>query len=312
MFVSHAHEDKETVARPLAELLEAAGLRVWFDDNPTQIGISDRLPEKLNEGLAHSRFGLAILSRAYLSKKWTRDELDTFLMRERRGDGGEVVIPVLHDVDENALHDQYPLVSSRIWLSVSDGLDRVARSIVDVVLAKGSKSPSAESPSRRRRFLDLLDTGPDVDAVRGFLGFHPSIVTAALGMDGSPLVVRSPEFGGFRPDFCVGELQATVGRRTWRILVLGPVAGPLFEVGGDPATELGDVLDRARAMRRWAGDNLGVVREEVPGFNTEMWTTVVAGRRATLGDDEREHLAELNDLLIGANVRSYDWLVEHA
>jgi hypothetical protein len=31
VFISHASEDKETVARPLAQCLERSGLRVWYD-----------------------------------------------------------------------------------------------------------------------------------------------------------------------------------------------------------------------------------------------------------------------------------------
>jgi hypothetical protein len=32
VFISHASEDKESVARPLAEELISRGLKVWYDD----------------------------------------------------------------------------------------------------------------------------------------------------------------------------------------------------------------------------------------------------------------------------------------
>lgn len=42
VFVSHASEDKESVAIPLSELLARGGLRVWIDARECQIGDSLR------------------------------------------------------------------------------------------------------------------------------------------------------------------------------------------------------------------------------------------------------------------------------
>ena|ERR1035441_962014 len=49
VFISHASEDKATVARPLAELLRKAGLKVWLDENQARrsvmvVGVLKRLP----------------------------------------------------------------------------------------------------------------------------------------------------------------------------------------------------------------------------------------------------------------------------
>ena len=311
VFVSYAREDGDTVARPLARLLDEAGLRVWFDDNPDQIDVSDRLAEKLNLGLARSRFGVAVLSEAYLAKKWTRAELDAFLMRERRESGAEVVIPVLHGIDEQVLYERYPLVADRIWLSTGDGLEQVAASVVRVVFSKGAGSPSQAVPTVRRRFLDLLEGSPDVGDVRAFLGHHPTIVTRALGVGGEPLVVWSPPLGDHEADVCVGQLMATAGRHAWNIVSLGPVDGPLIDPGGDalPAIE-GRVAD-IKALRRWISANLSAARTSLPDVTAEFWGTVVAGRRA-MTDEEKTRLAEYNDLLMGSRIRTYDWLVDHA
>jgi len=40
IFVSHAYEDKERVARPLAELLRSVGLSVWYDEFTLKLGDS--------------------------------------------------------------------------------------------------------------------------------------------------------------------------------------------------------------------------------------------------------------------------------
>jgi TIR domain-containing protein len=70
IFVSHAAEDKATVARPLAAALRRAGARVWLDEQELTIG--DSLSEKIDEGLAHSQFGVVILSPAFFAKHWPR------------------------------------------------------------------------------------------------------------------------------------------------------------------------------------------------------------------------------------------------
>ena len=49
VFISHAWEDKEAIARPLAKALEARGLRVWFDEFTLSVG--DRLRRSIDKGL---------------------------------------------------------------------------------------------------------------------------------------------------------------------------------------------------------------------------------------------------------------------
>jgi RNA binding exosome subunit len=42
VFVSHASEDKEEVARPLATLLRDQGVKVWLDEQELHVGDSIR------------------------------------------------------------------------------------------------------------------------------------------------------------------------------------------------------------------------------------------------------------------------------
>jgi len=50
VFLSHASEDKDTIARPLYQALTAAGVSVWFDEAVLKLG--DSLRRKIDEGLA--------------------------------------------------------------------------------------------------------------------------------------------------------------------------------------------------------------------------------------------------------------------
>ena len=72
VFISHAHEDKADVARPLTEALTERGLSVWLDEHELRIG--DSLLRKIDEGLASSTFGVVVLSPDFFDKRWPRRE----------------------------------------------------------------------------------------------------------------------------------------------------------------------------------------------------------------------------------------------
>lgn len=98
VFISHASEDKKDVARPLADALTQAHLRVWLDAQELTLG--DSLPQKIDEGLRRSRFGVVILSRHFFSKSWPRAELDALVARQMRE---KTILPVLHGLAQDDL-----------------------------------------------------------------------------------------------------------------------------------------------------------------------------------------------------------------
>ncbi len=79
IFISHASDDKEAFVDPLARRLRQLAVRVWYDKFVLIPG--DRLSEKIAEGLAKSRYGLLVISPAFISKKWTRYELSGLINR---------------------------------------------------------------------------------------------------------------------------------------------------------------------------------------------------------------------------------------
>ena len=66
-FICHATEDKIDVVGPLAEMLRSRDFRVWYDR--WEITIGDSLRRKIDEGLRESRYGIVILSPAFLRKE---------------------------------------------------------------------------------------------------------------------------------------------------------------------------------------------------------------------------------------------------
>jgi TIR domain-containing protein len=70
VYISHATEYKPYV-EPLVKALEAAGIKVWFDKTALEWG--DDLRPSIDRGLANCRYGIVILSKAFLrKKKWHR------------------------------------------------------------------------------------------------------------------------------------------------------------------------------------------------------------------------------------------------
>lgn len=94
LFISHASEDKDAIVRPLATILERLSVRVWYDEFSLQLG--DSLTASIDKGLQESRYGLVVLSKAFLSKKWTEYEYRSLMTKEI--DGERVILPLWYDV----------------------------------------------------------------------------------------------------------------------------------------------------------------------------------------------------------------------
>jgi Domain of unknown function (DUF1883)/TIR domain len=130
VFISHATEDKEDLVRPLALALQKRGLRVWYDEFELRLG--DSLRRKIDAGLAQSRFGVVILSPAFLAKNWPQYELDGLVTREMTGQ--QVILPLWHKLSKNELIARSPSLADKVARSTSDfTVDEIADEIADVV-----------------------------------------------------------------------------------------------------------------------------------------------------------------------------------
>lgn len=126
VFVSHASEDKESCARPLAEALRAAGYNVWFDAFTLTVG--DSLRRSIDRGLAKSRFGVVVISPAFLSKEWPQKELDGLVAREVNG--LKVILPVWHNISREAVVAASPILADRLATSSTKGLELVVAELI--------------------------------------------------------------------------------------------------------------------------------------------------------------------------------------
>lgn len=125
VFISHASEDKNSFVRPLADALRASGLSPWYDE--TTLTVGDSLRRKIDEGLAHSRYGIVVLSHSFFAKEWPQQELDGLMAKEVVG--AKVILPVWHGITYEEVRGYSPILAGRVAAKSSEGLDAVVRKL---------------------------------------------------------------------------------------------------------------------------------------------------------------------------------------
>ena len=122
-FIAHVSEDKDEIARPLAERLNSRGLMTWYVDYSLKQG--SNLRESIDYGLARSRFGIVIVSKHFLEKQWPREELNDLATREVNGK--KVILPVWHKIGFRDVFEYSPVLADRVAISTDKGLDYVVQ-----------------------------------------------------------------------------------------------------------------------------------------------------------------------------------------
>jgi hypothetical protein len=135
VFISHASEDKDSLVRPLAELLRDQHIEVWYDEFSLKVG--DSLRRSIDQGLSQSRFGIVVLSPNFFKKQWSQWELDGLVARQNSGDA-EVILPVWHQVGRDDVLTFSPPLADKVAVNSSLGLDGVARRLAAVIRPHGS------------------------------------------------------------------------------------------------------------------------------------------------------------------------------
>lgn len=129
IFISHASEDKDEIAMPLARLLSERGYKVWIDEQELKLG--DSLRRKIDEGLLESRYGAVILSSHFFSKEWPQKELDGLVARETRE--GKTILPIWHRVTEMEIARSSPMLADKVAVDSKRGIDYLVERICDVL-----------------------------------------------------------------------------------------------------------------------------------------------------------------------------------
>lgn len=117
VFVSHAWEDKESFVDEFVQALRDRNLRVWYDTSKMKWG--DSMRAKIDEGLGHSKFGIAVLSPDYISdgKYWTKTELDGLFQLESIN--GKMLLPIWHKLTKKEVMDFSPIIAGKLAMNTA-------------------------------------------------------------------------------------------------------------------------------------------------------------------------------------------------
>ncbi|QWV00265.1 toll/interleukin-1 receptor domain-containing protein [Francisella salimarina] len=130
LFISHASEDKEDFVRPLAEALKNLGVRIWYDELTLKVG--DSLREKIDQGLIKSKFGTIVLSSSFISKSWTKYELNSMVAKEMNGH--KMILPIWHKVTKTDIINFSPALADKVALNTSiNSIDEIAKELANVI-----------------------------------------------------------------------------------------------------------------------------------------------------------------------------------
>lgn len=130
-FISHASEDKEEFVKPLAETLESMGVRVWYDEFSMKVG--DSLTKSIDRGLINSKFGVIVLSKAFMKKQWTNYEFKSLVSREMHH-GEKVILPIWHEISKNDVMAFSPHLADKVALNSStQTIEEIASDLKDVL-----------------------------------------------------------------------------------------------------------------------------------------------------------------------------------
>lgn len=162
VFICHAWEDKEEIARPLAEALQQEGLRVWYDEFELKVG--DSLRRSVAHGLRNSRYGVVILSPSFFAKELPKKELDGLAAREVNS--GKVILPIWHKVTHDDVLNFSPELADKIAILTDKGVQDVVQQLLKV-FPKEEKRKTEKSSVVHLRSEPLTVSGKEFKKVFG-------------------------------------------------------------------------------------------------------------------------------------------------
>jgi hypothetical protein len=129
VFLCHAWDDRQGLAKDLHELLVAAGVKVWFSEKDLGLGVP--MMRAIDKGLANSRIGFVLVTPALLARlpkeSFADKELSALL-------AGNQLVPIVHNTTYEALRNVSPLLASRSGLDTEeDSMAVVASKIAELV-----------------------------------------------------------------------------------------------------------------------------------------------------------------------------------
>lgn len=244
VFVSFASEHRESVARPLAERLKAAGLAVWFDEEQ----IHGHADVGINRGLTNSLCGVVLMSDEFFRKPFTLHELSGFAIAEVQS-----LVLVAYQLDRDAellVEETAERLSGSVDVTYvrlrSQRISRLTQRVVLAVVRARGADRQVRAESAESQLITLANrytsTRPDLrrEDLRRQLSEHYDYLkdiadgSAFLDEEGSDISYRH----GWQNDFMVEAREELENMESFSTSGLS-----------------NDELERALKERRWNGSS---------------------------------------------------------
>jgi TolB-like protein/tetratricopeptide (TPR) repeat protein len=268
VFLSYARAD-QVQARALAQALEGAGVRVWWD---TLIEGGAAFARSIETALQASDAVVVLWSARSVASDWVLDEA-------AHGRDMKKLVPVALDGTEPPLgFRQYQSIALRL---VREGVDdaslqAVLRAVLPLAGCAPVPRPAAASgprPDAARRRVVLGGAALAVAAGSGVLGWRRGwFGAAAPAARGSVAVLPFDNLSGdpdkaYFSDGLSEELRATLARNA-RLKVMARTSSGQFRDSTDSAVRIARQLGVAFLLDgsvRWAGDTVRVAADLIDG-----------------------------------------------
>jgi len=155
IFISHASEDKNEIVEPLVQTLEENGISCWYDKK--DIAWGDSIVGEVSEGLISSKYVVFIITRTFLTKKWTHIELNNTLNMQITS-GEKKVLPIV--VGDIQLRELPPLLQDKKYIEwnhqqeIVDELKKILGKSIDNQSITNDMF-SIPMPKRRKKITQL-------------------------------------------------------------------------------------------------------------------------------------------------------------
>ena len=208
LFISHASEDKQVFAKPLADALLSDFL-VWYDEYKLVMGSS--LRTSIDNGLRDCDYGVVIFSHNFFAKKWTVAELNGLFALEDATK--KIILPVWLNIGEDEVRNFSPMLADRRASLASHGVDWVVGEIKAAVSAS-------------ERTNDILTVSPGDAAVQKVMKLMESkelndkLARSAIGVELYKGAIERL-YGILKAKFSIST-RFRVGKEGEVIKVIGP------------------------------------------------------------------------------------------
>ena len=132
VFICHASEDKESVAKPLYDALEAEGVHAFIDEKYIKWG--DSITEIINKAISRARLFAVVLSVNSVDKAWPNKELNSALAREISGKRTKVLpIVVGTESEVGKIREKLSLLEDKSYRRWKNDAKDMAIEIKDIL-----------------------------------------------------------------------------------------------------------------------------------------------------------------------------------